>query len=75
MNKYELVVNDCIDKGNCLTNYIPVYQWFCYDKISNEIWEQFCLTCLEELQAVSAEVARETATPVFPDKIKIEIKF
>lgn len=74
MNKYEMAVDDCIDKGNCLANYPTVYQWWCYDKISNEIWEQFALTCFEELASTSEEVAHIELRAEIVSKIKIEIE-
>lgn len=74
MNKYEMAVDDCIDKGNCLANYPTVYQWFCYDNISNEIWEQFALTCFEELAATSNEVYHKMLCAEQPSIKIIEIK-
>lgn len=74
MNKYEMLVDDCIDRGDCMLNYPVVYTWFCYDKISKEIWEQFALSCLEELASVSDEVAHIDLRAELVGKIKIEVE-
>lgn len=45
----------CVCSDPCLY-YNKVYNWFQEGKVSEEIWNKFCMACLENLMEKNKEV-------------------
>lgn len=45
----------CVCSNPCLY-YHKVYHWFLEDRVSEEVWNKFCMACLENLMEKNKEV-------------------
>lgn len=49
-NKEKLVKKWINDGYECVPKYDKVYGWYCNDKISEDLWFNFCQQCLCEIE-------------------------
>ena len=55
----EKKVRKWIDENyECVPRYDEVYLWWCDEKISDELWSDFCLECVFEIANVSDVLKR-----------------
>ena len=53
LTKNEKVIMWVNEGYECLPKYDKVYGWWCDDKITDEVWNEFCFMCLQEIAMIN----------------------
>ena len=56
LTKNEKVMMWVNEGYECLPKYDKVYGWWCDDKITDEVWNEFCFMCLQEIMMINRNV-------------------
>lgn len=59
MNYYKAFFKSIKENKECIKNYELVRTWFRKGNISHKDWDEFCITCLEEMMMDNKNILKK----------------